>query len=685
MAPCRASSATSIPLSLPSASRPTLPVAPSGPRRAFDRRVPTTLVIASVWGIPWAILAVLPAVIAAPPEDRPAAPPTADPVAVERVLVIDQEGPTRPAFVQVMDGIREGLAGAPGIRHDVFVENLDLARLDRTAADPRHAAGWLVEKYADWSFDIIIPTSAVTRDFVLANRDRLSPGARIVALTRPGERPAVVPPADVFTSVTSESTIVDTIELACRLFPATGRIVLVTQTTPHPGLAARQEGEAREAAERRGLDYEPFIDLPLAELVARLRALSPDAAVIYVGYWKDETGRAHVPAEILETLCRVSTAPVFGIADTYLGRGVVGGACIDFRALGQAIGGLVVESREQPLPAPLTVPPVLLFDDSQLARFGVPHARLPAGSKVLFREPRLWQRYRLQILGGLGLMILQTALIVALVRALRLRSRAERIVSRQRDQIAHAGRVSMLGQLAASLAHELGQPLGAILNNIEAAEVLLRHDTSANAAELREIVADIAADDRRAGAVLDRIRAMVRKQPFTVGPVEIPGLIRDALALFGPRLSADGIAVGIACDPDLPLVAGDKILLQQALLNLLGNAADAIGAAVAWKADARGIATGPRGEPGAIDIEARRRGDGVELTVRDNGGGIDEARLGAAVEPFETTKAGGLGMGLPIVRAIIEQHDGMIVLDNAPGRGLTVRLRMPIWQPRSAS
>jgi signal transduction histidine kinase len=670
---------------LPSAKRSTLLDAPGSPWRAFHRRVPTALVFTPLWGIPWAILAILPNVLGAAEADRPAAPPTADAVAVERVLVIDQEGPTRPAFVQVMEGIREGLSGAQGVRHDVFVENLDLARLDRTAADPQRAAGWLVEKYTDWSFDIIIPTSAVTRDFVLANRDRLSPGARIVALVRPGERPAIVSPPDIATSVTGQSTIVDTVDLACRLFPDTRRIVLVTQTIPHPSLAARQEAEAREATQQRGLDYEPFIDLPLAELIARLRALPADAAVVYVGYWKDETGRAHVPAEILETFCRASPAPVFGIADTYLGRGVVGGACTDFRALGRAIGGLVVESRGKPLPAPMSVPPVVLFDDSQLSRFGIPHARLPAGSKVLFREPQLWQRYRLQILGGLGLMILQTALIVALVRALRLRSRAERIVSQQRDQIAHAGRVSMLGQLAASLAHELGQPLGAILNNIEAAEILLGSDDSANVAELRAIVADIAADDRRAGAVLDRIRAMVRKQPFTVGPVEIPGLIRDALTLFGPRLSAESIGVSVACDPDLPPVAGDKILLQQALLNLLGNAADAIGAAVEGKADTSSGATGPRGEPGAITIEARRRGDGVELAVSDNGGGIDEAQLSGAIEPFETTKASGLGMGLPIVRAIVEQHDGMIELENSPGQGLTVRLRVPPWQPMDSA
>jgi C4-dicarboxylate-specific signal transduction histidine kinase len=227
----------------------------------------------------------------------------------------------------------------------------------------------------------------------------------------------------------------------------------------------------------------------------------------------------------------------------------------------------------------------------------------------------------------------------------------------------------MMGQLAASLAHELGQPLGAILNNVEAAALLLRDDRSANAAELREIVGDIAADDARAGAVLDRIRAMVRRQRFAVGPVEVPGLIRGVLALVEPGLAADRMSVAVFCDPAVPRVAGDEVLLQQALLNLVGNSADAIRASA-----------GVRQQPGAISIRARREGDSVELAVIDNGGGIEGDIMEKVLEPFETTKKDGLGMGLPIVRAIAEQHEGLLRLENDPGHGLTVSLRVPVWK-----
>ncbi|MFM7649241.1 MAG: hypothetical protein ACKO50_14485 [Cyanobium sp.] len=200
--------------------------------------------------------------LAATGADPSAAPAAAPALTAERVLVIDQEGPTRPAFVQFMDGFRAGLAAGPG-RCDVFIENLDLARLDRTADDPERAAGWLVAKYGDWSFDVIVPTSEVTRDFVLANRERLSPAARIVGLQRPGDRPAPQDHAADYTFATTDSTMGATVELACQVFPGLKRIALVSQSIPHPGLLALQVEQVRTVAKEKGIEYLPLVDLPI--------------------------------------------------------------------------------------------------------------------------------------------------------------------------------------------------------------------------------------------------------------------------------------------------------------------------------------------------------------------------------------------------------------------------------------
>jgi len=617
---------------------------------------------------------------AAPPEAEKSAPQSKGGPSMERVLVIDEEGPTRPAFVQLMEGFREGLSQTPGVRSEVYIETLDLVRLGRGASDPEQATGWLIEKYRGAAFDVVVPTSRIARQFVLANRNRLAPRGRIVAVERPGDGGGQGADLADYSSVSNSPNVAETIALAQTLFPRARRVALIGQSLPHTLALAAIVQEARAAAEAQGLEFVPLIDLTLEELRTRLRELPQDSFVFYHAYWKDETGRTHVPAELLETLCRENSIPFFSSIDTYMGRGIVGGFCSDVRAMGTALGRLVTAGREQPSPPPVTVPSNWLFDERVLSRFGISAASLPAGSRVLFREPRLWQRYWPQLLGGLVLLVIETGLIATLVRQLRLRRRAERIVHEQRDQLAHAGRISTLGQFAASLAHELGQPLGAILNNLEAAEMLLREDNSPVAGELREIVADIAADDRRAGAVLDRIRAMVQQQRFAIRPVAVPGLIRGVLALAGPRLQAERVTVTVHCEAGIPRLAGDEILLQQALLNLIANSADAIKGIGRSKSVGTDSATVVARPPGTITIQAGLSGEFVELAVIDNGGGMPEDLAESSWEPFVTTKAEGLGIGLPIVRSIMEQHEGQLQVDNVPGKGLTVRLRVPLWK-----
>jgi PAS domain S-box-containing protein len=243
------------------------------------------------------------------------------------------------------------------------------------------------------------------------------------------------------------------------------------------------------------------------------------------------------------------------------------------------------------------------------------------------------------------------------------RNRAERQLREQRKQLAHVGRVSVLGQLAASLAHELDQPLGAILNNAETARLLLE-TKKPDPAELRTILGDIIDDDRRAGAVLDRIRAMVRRQSFTPVQVDVRKLCREVVGLVRPALRRNKVKLEMSCEPGLAAVEGDRVLLQQALLNLLLNSVDAIGAR----------------KGGRIELRAEEAGKGeIEIAVGDNGGGVPVSEQASLLEPFHTTKEGGLGMGLPIVHSIIEQHGGRLRLDNQPGRGLAVYLRLRRW------
>jgi len=591
-----------------------------------------------------------------------------------RVLVFDQEGATRPAFVLFMEAFRRGLADAGDGPFEVFVENLDLTRLGRDSSDIQRAAGWLQAKYGDASFDVIVPTSRVCRDFVLASGETFSPQASIVGVDRPGEPPVSDEWQGRYTSVSSASQVAATISLAAELFPRVARVALIGQSTRHPGYAAYVEEKARASAERLRLEFVSLGDLPFSELLAAVRDLPRDSLVIYVGYWGDEETGAAVPAEVLDDICRESRAPVFGVAESYVGRGIVGGAVTDLAAMGEQAGRLVAAASRGPLPKPVEVPLVAMFDARELSRFGVPRSRLPADARVLFETKTFWERYWLQtLLAGL-VVVVQAGLITTLVVNLRRRVAAERLVSKQRDLVIHAGRVSTLGEFAASLAHELSQPLGAILNNVDVAGMLLGKDSLAadDLTDLRNIIKDIAADEQRAGEVLDRIRSMVRKQRFARGEVVPLELLKGVQALAGPRCAAESITLGIECEADLPSIAGDRILLQQALLNLVSNAFDAI------------CRVPPPRQGGTILLRGRGASGWIELSVVDDGGGIVDGSEEQAREPFHTTKEDGLGVGLAIVQSIMEQHEGRLDLENDAGRGVTARLLVPPWHEGSS-
>ncbi|WP_438011138.1 response regulator [Sorangium sp. So ce321] len=252
-----------------------------------------------------------------------------------------------------------------------------------------------------------------------------------------------------------------------------------------------------------------------------------------------------------------------------------------------------------------------------------------------------------------------------LARELELTRTAELKVQKAQDELAHLNRVSAMSELAASLAHELSQPLAAILSNAQAAERLLAH-APPDIAEARAALADIMADDRRAGQIIQRMRAMLRKGELSVAALDLDALIREVVRLMASAALLAGTTVRIELAPGLPRVRGDGIQLQQVLLNLLVNALDAVA----------------RRPPEARLVVVRtRRADGgqIELSVADSGEGIRPADLERVFEPFFTSKPQGLGVGLAISRSIVEAHGGRLWAEHCPGEGATFRCALPVW------
>lgn len=239
---------------------------------------------------------------------------------------------------------------------------------------------------------------------------------------------------------------------------------------------------------------------------------------------------------------------------------------------------------------------------------------------------------------------------------------SEMEIGRQRAQLTHISRVSTVGQLASSLAHELNQPLGAILRNAEAAELVLQ-DSSPDLKEVRAILADIRQDDHRAGEVIDRMRSLIRRREAERQRLDLNILAGEVIALVRQDAEMRRVHLTMERDPALPAVHGDHVQLQQVVVNLLLNAMDAL--------------NGNPPETRLVTVRTKSVGTMVELSVSDNGHGITSDRLPHVFDPFFTSKPNGLGLGLAISRTITEAHGGRLTAENNVVGGATFICALP--------
>jgi C4-dicarboxylate-specific signal transduction histidine kinase len=246
------------------------------------------------------------------------------------------------------------------------------------------------------------------------------------------------------------------------------------------------------------------------------------------------------------------------------------------------------------------------------------------------------------------------------------RKRAELRAVEDRNALRHMTRVSMLGQLSASIAHQLNQPLAAILGNAEAARKMLSRDR-VDLAELREICDDIVNEDNRAAEVIRRLGALYKRGDMKVEPLDLNGLIRETLDLLRGELLIRHVMPVTDLSQSLPPVDGGSIQLQQVLLNLIINAADAM--------SERPV------EDRRLTLRTESTPDEVRLSVIDNGSGIAPDDLPRVFDAFWSTKAGGMGIGLAICQSIVAAHHGTITASNNPEGGATFRITLPAKAP----
>lgn len=271
----------------------------------------------------------------------------------------------------------------------------------------------------------------------------------------------------------------------------------------------------------------------------------------------------------------------------------------------------------------------------------------------------------------MGALICVQAVAVATLVILNRRRRRARIAAERRyAELTHSARLCIAGEITAAVAHEMTQPLSAILSNAETAELLLLQEQP-DLASLREIVADIRRDDLRASDIVQHLRALLRKRELQFESIDINGMAAQALRLIHSAAIHRNVVIHTALDPQLPSVEADPIHLQQVLLNLLLNAMDAMQETAS---DAR-----------LLDVRtALRDRHAIEVVVTDTGRGMTPDQLEHAFDSYFTTKREGMGLGLSIARTIIQAHGGRIWAESRESGGAVFHFTIPLQAGRTA-
>lgn len=606
-----------------------------------------------------AVLRVGPAAGSVPADSGATRPPPAPAAGRPSVLVLYPDDRMLPANRLFDESFQSTLGADSSFSVECVSEFLDERRFP--ASHQERMRGLLQQKFAAAPPQAIVAFAQPSLEFCRRYRAELFPEVPVVFALL-GNAPQL--DAELGPRVTGVRSSVDapaTLRLALQLHPRTRHVFVVGSPEAKDDLSSLVIPQRTLDAQLHHLPNDPV--RPLLDELTRL----PEASIVIDLSGFNVPAVRPPPPGLTAAMARITRAPLYGCQDPGAAHGLVGAVVTPIRAVGAETAVLVLQvlSRAEPaaLPPVRTLAAAPIFDWRGLHRSGIRARQLPPGSIVEFKPPTVWQQYSTLVITSSALFLLQSGLIVALVLQSRRRRRAERDALRRREELAHMTRVATLGELTASLAHEINQPLAAILANVRAAQRLMAAGP-VDGEEIREILADIAADDQRAGEVIRRMRSLLRKSESDVTLLDVNDLVVEVAGLVRSEMILQNVSLDLALSPARHLVHGDRVQLQQVLLNLMMNALDAMKTAA-------GSNRRVQVRTGADDARVLR------VWVEDGGAGVPADKLDQVFEPFVTTKPHGMGLGLAICRSIIQAHGGKIGFANNPERGATFWFTLP--------
>jgi len=450
-----------------------------------------------------------------------------------------------------------------------------------------------------------------------------------------------------------------------RVLPDTRQIFMVTGSGA-VGRFMRPEHEAEFARFRDRVSFIWSDQLTLPEIMQRVANLPAHSAIIYQTFGSDAQGGAYPSEQVIDGLHARANAPMFSAQSPHFGLGVVGGSTLNIDDLARRTADVASRILNGEPPAGLRMPPQVrgapIYDWRELRRWGIPESRVPPGSIVQFRPPGFWSEYKGTALTAAGALILQSLLIALLLYERRGRQRAEIESKRHLSLAADSNRRQMISALTTSIAHELTQPLSAIVHNAEALQRMVVA-SQAPPETTGEILTDIKEEAVLARQIIERHRMMLRSHEINKKPIDLNTVIENSVTLLAYDMRQNKVEARLELSSTPCVVQGDPVLLQQVVVNLVRNAVDALGE----------MPVGRRG----ITIRSEVGSNDVEMSICDTGPGFPSEMSGALFTPFVTTKSEGLGIGLTIAQGIVKAHGGTIAGSKNDEGGATFTITLP--------
>jgi len=585
------------------------------------------------------------------------------------ILVLEEADFRSPFYLEIFAGIRAAAKQNGNAHTVIFGESLDLARFPGSDYE-ESLIGHLKTKYAQRPIDVIVSIGVTSAKFLQRRKQEIWPAAPVVygfVPDLPETRALFLPNS---TAVFARVRPAQLLTAARAVVPDLTRVVLVGEAWKNPLTYGHWKQDF--AAAMPDLEVTDLSGAVLRDVRKQVAALPDRSAILTSAMYSDGEGTYYSPASALARVAENANRPIIITSDTFLGRSGVGGFLLLPEIIGREAGELAMRILDGESPQSIApfggnnVKPV--FDSRELKRWNVDEANLPPGSEIRFREPSFWAQYYWHSMIVASVMLVQALMITILLRERRLRFVAE-VEARQRmSELAHMNRRATAGEMSVSLAHELNQPLAAILINAETAQQILRHPTP-DLREIKDILDHIRRDDQRAAEVIGRLRSFLKRDPTERRELDLNATVGEVFRFLSVQaLTHDVELVTQPSSADIR-VKGDKVQLQQAILNLVVNGMDA----VAHLPDDRRRVVG---RTSLVD------GNLAVVSIADTGDGILADKVTEIFKPFFTTKAQGMGIGLSIAHTIIEAHGGRIWAENAPGCGAVFHVSLPLAAAR---